>query len=144
MFLTLLFFLIVLIILREFMYLSLKVGQSKNTWKLYKKKCIFINRWFFWSTYKNVKDKFSKNENRIIRYTSIARIYRVFNIFIHILLILQIMISIIFYFGNINNNVLEISYIIYGFSALFIFVFLSIIEFYINKNYHIKRYRKRG
>ena len=127
------------VVLRMHMGIGLWLAMSKKERKAYKSTYSALNRYFFWSAYKAVKDKYSKYERRIIRYKKIAKIYRAMNIILHLELFLMItsqLLALTFEsFKTISPNVGGV----YVFSGLVFFVVLFFIEMYENWRHHKKR-----
>ena len=69
--------------LRGWMALFVRSAMSKSERKRYRQDCSALNRWFFISTHDFLKDKYSKSEGKVIRYSRIAREFRVINILLH-------------------------------------------------------------
>lgn len=64
--------------------------QTKKNWKLYVANVSIVDRWFFWTAPKIMKDKYSKSEKKIIRYSSIAKAYQAINLAIHMALAIEL------------------------------------------------------
>ena len=69
--------------LRGWMALFVRSAMSKSERKRYRQDCSALNRCFFISTRDFLKDKYSKSEGKIIRYSRIARGFCVINILLH-------------------------------------------------------------
>ena len=86
-------FLCMLIILRAYMGLTVRIVLSKKERRKYQADYSWLNRWFFCSVHKIIKDKYSKYEKRTIRYTSIMKVYKAITIVLHIELALVLLLE---------------------------------------------------
>lgn len=72
------------LLLRGIMALLIRDAMSQSERKRYRGNCSAMKRWFFLSTHAFLRDKYSKSEERLIRYSFIAKEYCVINIAIHL------------------------------------------------------------
>ena len=133
-------FFVGLLIVRGYMGLIVRLTLSKKERKKYKEETSFVNRWFFWSAHRFVKDRYSKPEKKVIKYSSVVCIYRVLNAILHILLISTIVVVICNYYEILSDHIVNYAcwcYIIFLLSTL---VLLAIVELASNQRYHKQRY----
>ena len=140
-FIIILVFFIALLVLRSYMWLTIHLTLSKKTRKMYISSLPFIDRWFFWSAPLYIKDKFDKYEKRIIRYTLIVKIYRVLNLYIHVLFVILLLVGILCKLHILPNKTFDYFSFIYIFSIFILLLLVGIIEFSSNKRFHKNRYR---
>lgn len=114
--------------------------QTKKDWKLYVANVPVIDRWFFWTAPKIMKDKYSKSEKKIIHYSSIVKAYQVINIVIHIALTIELVFIFCYAFGFVEEYLFDRICIAYFVVAFLLFVILAIIELKTNSRYHRSRY----
>lgn len=132
-----------LLILRGYMSIGIRVCQTKKNWKLYIANVSMLDRWFFWTAPKIIKDKYSKFEKKMIRYSSIAKVYRAINLAIHIALTIEFVFIFCYALGFAEEYLLDRICIAYFVTAFLLFVLLAVIAFKTNSRYHRSRYRSR-
>lgn len=132
-----------LLILRGYMSVGIRVCQTKKDRKLYIANTSIVDRWFFWTAPKIIKDKYSKFEKKMIRYSSIAKVYRAANLAIHITLAIELVLILCYALGFAEEYLLDWSCIAYFATAFLLFVLLAVIEFKTNSRYHRSRYGRR-
>lgn len=134
-------FFLILLIIRGYMGLTLRLILSKKERKCYQCQFSQLNRWFFGSVHKIIKDKYSKHERKTIRYSAIFGMYKVILSILHIELIaatICVFLSISFeYF----QSILPYCCGLYIISAVLSFVILAMIEVFSHPRYHKNRYK---
>lgn len=130
----------ILLILRGYMSVGIRTYQTKKDWKLYVANVPVIDRWFFWTAPKIMKDKYSKSEKKIIHYSSIVKAYQVINIVIHIALTIELVFVSCYALGLVEEYLFNRVCIAYFVVAFLLFVILAIIELKTNSRYHRSRY----
>ena len=137
-----LFILVELLVCRGYIEAMVICGFTKKEQKEYKCSTSALNRWLLWSTYRMVKDKYSKSERKIIKYTSIFKICRVINVILHLDFIVALMLGLTCsYFDGMSNAFIHFCYTSIALGLL-AFVILAIIEIAYNRQYHKSRYRR--
>ena len=121
------FSLLLLLIIRFYIQLTVRSGLSKKQKNQYKT-LSWINRWFLWSAHLYVKDKFSKYEKKTIRYTLHTKIYRIVNLYLHLLFIIEIIAYFLCKYSVLPEVVVEIPMVIYFFSFLGAFLLMFIVQ----------------
>ena len=122
------------------MSVGIRTYQTKKDWKLYVANVPVIDRWFFWTAPKIMKDKYSKSEKKIIHYSSIVKAYQVINIVIHIALTIELVFVSCYALGLVEEYLFNRVCIAYFVVAFLLFVILAIIELKTNSRYHRSRY----
>lgn len=137
----LVFFLIILLVVRGYMGLTIRLSLSKKERKNYQTNTSILNRWFFVSAHHFVKNKFNKYEKKVIPYPSILKLYRGIMVLLHSELAVVLIFSVL-------SSMLEVFSVVYNYicwtytgSLLVSFILLTIIEFKSNRRYHRNRYR---
>ena len=130
----------ILLILRGYMSAGIRACQTKKDWKLYVANVPVIDRWFFWTAPKIMKDKYSKSEKKIIRYSAIAKAYQVINLAIHIALTIELVFISCYALGLVEEYLFNRVCIAYFVVAFLFFAILAIIELKTNSKYHRSRY----
>ena len=119
---------------------GIRACQTKKDWKLYVANVPVIDRWFFWTAPKIMKDKYSKSEKKIIRYSAIAKAYQVINLAIHIALTIELVFISCYALGLVEEYLFNRVCIAYFVVAFLLFAILAIIELKTNSKYHRSRY----
>ena len=130
----------ILLILRGYMSAGIRAYQTKKDWKLYAANVPIVDRWFFWTAPKIMKDKYSKSEKKIIHYSSIVKAYQVINIVIHIALTIELVFVFCYALEFVEDDLFDRVCIAYFVVAFLLFVVLAIIELKTNSRYHRSRY----
>lgn len=139
----LLFSIAALLALRGFMGTGVRSFLTKNERKKYHANTSGIDRWFFWSVPNLISDRYSKSEKRRISYASTLKAYRVINLAAHIGLTVVLLFIVCYFAGYVGARVLNTVCIAYAIAILLMFVVLAVIEFWMNRRYHLARYRSR-
>ena len=139
----LLFSIAALLALRGFMGTGVRSFLTKNERKKYHANTSGIDRWFFWSVPNLISDRYSKSEKRRISYASTLKAYRVINLAAHIGLTAVLFFIVCNFAGYVGARVLNIVCIAYTIAILLMFVVLAVIEFGMNRRYHLARYRNK-
>lgn len=122
-------------------FFRLRLGKPVKVRK-YKREYSFLDRWFFLSLHKEIKDKYNKAEQRRIKYSSIAKIYYCANMINHVALIIYILFLMIVMFVQASQKVLDgCMYALLILHFVFI-VLISIMTLYEYANYFKKRERR--
>lgn len=132
------------LVLHNYMSISIRLCLSKNEWRCYIRNTGFLDRWFFWSAPQIIRNKYSKRERKMIRYSSMAKAYRMLNIAIHFLGGIELVIVLSYHFEAIHKAIFEWWSIMYFIICFLLFVILSIIELIVNHQYHRSRHRNRS
>ncbi len=130
----------ILLILRGYMSVGSRACQTKKNWKLYVANVSIVDRWFFWTAPKIMKDKYSKSEKKIIRYSSIAKAYQAINLAIHMALAIELVFAFCYALDFVGEYFFNRVCIAYFATAFLLFVILAIIELKTNGRYHRSRY----
>lgn len=130
----------ILLILRGYMSAGIRACQTKKNWKLYVANVSIVDRWFFWTAPKIMKDKYSKSEKKIIRYSSIAKAYQAINLAIHMALAIELVFISCYALGLVEEYLFNRVCIAYFVVAFLLFAILAIIELKTNSKYHRSRY----
>ena len=139
----LLFSIAALLALRGFMGTGVRSFLTKNERKKYHANTSGIDRWFFWSVPNLISDRYSKSEKRRISYASTLKAYRVINLAAHIGLTVVLLFIVCYFAGYVGARVLNTVCIADAIMILLMFVVLAVIEFWMNRRYHLTRYRSR-
>lgn len=134
------FFSIILIVLRGYMGLTVRLALSKKERKKYKESSSLVNRWFFCSTHRVIKDKYDKYEKRTIRYTLIMVIYKYMTIALHCSLLALIMAGLLVYVSKTFCPLFEYACWICTGSDILSILVLSGVALYEGFRYHKNRY----
>lgn len=134
-------FTIILLALRGYMGLTIRLVLNKKERKHYQSSYSLLNRWFFWSTHKKIKDIKDKYEKRTIRYKTIMLLYKCMTIILHFELFALIILCVLTYMNDYYIRIFNTGCWIYTISITCCFVVLTGCEFYSNRRYHINRYR---
>ncbi len=135
-------FLIIFLAIRGWMELSILLPMNKKERKNYRASLSLLDRWFFLSAPKVIKDQKNKYEKRTIRYKIIAMIYRYMVIILQCEMLVLIALGMFRFVSVISDILYSYSCWIYILSAMLSFFVLAGIELYTNFRYHKKRYRK--
>lgn len=119
-------------------FFRLQIGKSAKVRK-YKKEFSFIDRWFFISVHKTVKDKFSKAERRTIGYALISKTYFVVNIFNHALFVLFVAVLVLTAFFSALRVYLNICLIVFVCLHFLIVLLIGIMTYYQHAAYYRER-----
>lgn len=125
--------------LRGWMALFVRCAMSKSERKRYRQDCSALNRWFFISTHNFLKDKYSKSEGKVIRYSCIAREFRVITIFLHAAFAITAA-AMLVHLSDINDHALKViclAYLAFWGCAV---ITLGVTETVIHWKYHRSRY----
>lgn len=139
----LLFSIAALLALRGFMGTGVRSFLTKNERKKYHANTSGIDRWFFWSVPNLISDRYSKSEKRRISYASTLKAYRVINLAAHIGLTVVLLFIVCYFAGYVGARVLNTVCIADAIMILLMFVVLAVIEFWMNRRYHLTRYRNK-
>lgn len=139
----LLFSIAALLALRGFMGTGVRSFLTKNERKKYHANTSGIDRWFFCSVPNLIRNRYSKSEKRRISYASTLKAYRVINLAAHIGLTVVLFFIVCYFAGYVGARVLNIVCIAYAIAILLMFVVLAVIEFGMNRRYHLARYRNK-
>ena len=139
----LLFSIAALLALRGFMGTGVRSFLTKNERKKYHANTSGIDRWFFWSVPNLISDRYSKSEKRRISYASTLKAYRVINLAAHIGLTAVLFFIVCYFAGYVGARVLNTVCIADAIMILLMFVVLAVIEFWMNRRYHLTRYRNK-
>ena len=140
----LLFSIAALLALRGFMGTGVRSFLAKNERKKYHASTSRIDRWFFWSAPNLIRNRYSKSENRRkIPCSSTLKAYRAINLAAYIGLTAVLFFIVCYFAGYVGERVLNIVCIAYAIAILLMFVVLAVIEFGMNRRYHLARYRSR-
>ena len=140
---SLLFSIAALLALRGFMGAGVRSFLTKNERKKYHANTSGIDRWFFWSVPNLISDRYSKSEKRRISYASTLKAYQVINLAAHIGLTVVLLFIVCYFAGYVGAQVLNTVCIAYTIMILLMFVVLAVIEFWMNRRYHLARYRNK-
>jgi len=124
---------------RAFLELTLWSLFPKKGYKKYKKNTTLINRYFLVSAKSMIKDRYSKSEKRIIRYSVIVNVLFYINIIINLAFLMVISGFILFLFNMLNSKIIYLVFLFFLVFILLIFLIYAIIEAYVNYDYHKKR-----
>ena len=138
---TCLVFLCGLIILRAYMALTTYLAFSKKERKKYQADCTLVDRWFFLSAHKIMKNKYSKYEKRTIPYASITKVYRTITITLHAEFALTLLFAALYFVFDSMYEAYTFFCTLYLISIILSIVVLVILEYICNRRYHINRYR---
>lgn len=130
----------ILLILRGYMSAGIRACQTKKNWKLYVANVSIVDRWFFWTAPKIMKDKYSKSEKKIIRYSSIAKAYQAINLAIHMALAIELVFISCYALRLVEEYLFNRVCIAYFVVAFLLFAILAMIELMTNSKYHRSRY----
>ena len=130
-----------LLILRAYMGLIIPIALSKKERKEYLLSTSPIDRWFFWSAPKYVKDKYNKFEKRNIPYIIILKVYRTLTVTLHLLLVIFLIIMVLTFFAIIPTEAIDFLCGIYLVFSVLVLIVLFVIELSTNKRYHRSRYK---
>ena len=130
----------ILLILRGYMSAGIRACQTKKNWKLYVANVSIVDRWFFWTAPKIMKDKYSKSEKKIIRYSSIAKAYQAINLAIHMALAIELVFAFCYALRLVEEYLFNRVCIAYFVVAFLLFAILAMIELMTNSKYHRSRY----
>lgn len=133
-------FTIILLVLRGYMGLSIRLVLNKKERKYYHSSYTPLSRWFFWSTHKVVKDIKNKYEKRTIRYKTIMMIYKQMNLILHIELLTLIALCVFVYIFD-YYRLFRMACCVYTVSVACCILTLTCVEFYTNFRYHRNRYK---
>ncbi len=125
--------------LRGWMALFVRSAMSKNERKRYRQDCSALDRWFFISTHDFLKDKYSKSEGKVIRYSRIAREFRVINILLHAAFAITA-VAMLLHLSDADDRALKVislAYLALWGCAVFT---LGVIEVVTHWKYHRSRY----
>lgn len=125
--------------LRGWMALFVRCAMSKSERKRYRQGCSALNRWFFISTHDFLKDKDSKSEGKIIRYSRIARGFRVINVLLHTAFAIAVA-AMLLHLSDADDRafkVIVLAYLAFWGCAVFA---LGVIETVTHWKYHRSRY----
>lgn len=139
----LLFSIAALLALRGFMGTGVRSFLTKNERKKYHANTSGIDRWFFWSVPNLISDGYSKSEKRRISYASTLKAYRVINLAAHIGLTVVLLFIVCYFAGYVGARVLNTVCIADAIMILLMFVVLAVIEFWMNRRYHLTLYRNK-
>lgn len=132
-----------LLILRMFMEIALKTYVSRKKYKYYKESTKFFDRWFFVSARYIVRDKYSKFERRIIRYTLSMKIIFVLNIILNGSFALEIIVLSATALGLIDGQIADVSTTAFFIMILVLVWALGIIDYCENRRYHQMREKRK-
>ncbi len=130
----------ILLILRGYMSAGIRACQTRKDWKLYDANMPVIDRWFFWTVPKIMKDKYSKSDKKIICYSAIAKAYQVINLAIHIALTIELVFISCYALRLVEEYLFNRVCIAYFVVAFLLFAILAMIELMTNSKYHRSRY----
>ena len=130
----------ILLILRGYMSAGIRACQTKKNWKLYVANVSIVDRWLIWTAPKIMKDKYSKSEKKIIRYSSIAKAYQAINLAIHIALTIELVFISCYALRLVEEYLFNRVCIAYFVVAFLLFAILAMIELMTNSKYHRSRY----
>ena len=133
--------LISLIVVRGYMGLATWLVLSKKERKNYKASHSVLSRWFFWSTYRVVKDKYSKYEKRTIRYKTIMLIYRHITVILHCGLVFLVATGLLLPVFESFHTIFHRACLIYLITVLLSIVVLAGVNLYERLRYHKSRYK---
>lgn len=119
---------------------GIRACQTKKNWKLYVANVSIVDRWFFWTAPKIMKDKYSKSEKKIIRYSSIAKAYQAINLAIHMALAIELVFISCYALRLVEEYLFNRVCIAYFVVAFLLFAILAMIELMTNSKYHRSRY----
>jgi len=139
----LLFSIAALLALRGFMGAGVRSFLTKNERKKYHASTSSIDRWFFWSAPNLIRNRYSKSEKRRISYASTMKAFRAINLAAHIGLTAVLFFIVCYLAGYVGERVLNTVCIAYAIIILLTFVMLAVIEFWMNRRYHLARYGSR-
>lgn len=134
-------FAIILLVLRGYMGLTIRLVLNKKERKHYQTSYSLLSRWFFWSTHKVIKDIKNKYEKRTIRYKAIMMIYKHMTIILHFELFALLILCLLTYMNDDGVRIFNAGCWIYTISVACCFIVLAGCEFYSNRRYHRNRYR---
>ena len=129
-----------MLVLRGYMSMGIRLCQTKKERKFYAVNVSIVDRWFFWTAPKIVKDKYSKFEKKMIHYSSMAKVYRAINLVIHIALAVELVFIMCYSFGFGQEHFIDRICIAYFAISFLSFVLLAVVEFKMNSRYHRSRY----
>ena len=125
--------------LKGWMALFVRCAMSKSERKRYRQGCSALNRWFFISTHNFLKDKYSKSEGKVIRYSHIARGFRVINILLHAAFAITAA-AMLIHLPDADDHVFKVIVLAYlAFWGCAVFT-LGVIETVTHWKYHRSRY----
>lgn len=87
-----------------------------------------------------MKDKYSKSEKKIIRYSSIAKAYQAINLAIHMALAIELVFISCYALRLVEEYLFNRVCIAYFVVAFLLFAILAMIELMTNSKYHRSRY----
>ena len=129
-----------MLVLRGYMSTGIRVCQTKNERKGYAANASIVDRWFFWTAPKIVKDRYSKFEKKMIHYSSMVKVYRAINLVIHIALAVELIFIMCYALGFGQEHFIDRICIAYFAISFLSFVLLAVVEFKMNSRYHRSRY----
>lgn len=130
----------ILLVLRGYMSMGIRICLAKKDRKLYTANVSVIDRWFFWTAPKIVKDKYAKSEKKRIPYSSMVKAYRAVNLVMHIALTAESVSIFCYAFGFVPELFLNWVCAAYFVASFLSFVLLTVIDLTINSRYHRSRY----
>ena len=134
-------FSIILLALRGYMGLTIRLALSKKERKNYQSSYSLLSRWFFWSAYRVIKDKKDKYEKRIIRYKAIMKIYRLITTMLHCGLFFLCIAGLLVSLHKCLQAPFRFACWIYTITVVITIFVLAGIELYENFRYHKNRFR---
>ena len=134
-------FSIILLVLRGYMGLTIRLVLSKKERKTYQSSHSFLSRWFFWSAHQVIKDKKDKYEKKIVRYKVIMRIYRLIVTILHCEWLFLCIAGLLSPLCRCFQPPFYFLCWLYTITLVITFFALAGIEFYVNFRYHKNRYR---
>ena len=136
-------FTIILLLLRGYMGLTLRLILNKKKRKLYQVSYSPLSRWFFLFTYRVVDDIKDKFEKRTIRYKAIMMIYKYIMLILHAELFLLISLCVFIFACDFSFRPFNVGCWVYTCTVICCFLVLAGIELYTNRRYHQYRYRTK-
>lgn len=133
--------LLILLAIRGYMALTVRLSLTKKMRKHYKSEYCLIDRWFFISIPYLVKSKYSKSEKRTIDYPLIMLIYRYLNIINHLLFFAEFILLVLLFLKLMDSFYLYLLIKFFFIVYLVEFLALALVEFLENKKYHLNRYK---
>ena len=129
------------IVCKAFMSLIIRGSFSKGQYKKYKRESGFWERYFIVSTQRYIKDRYSKSEKRVIKYTIMVKVLFYINILLHLAFVIHFFGVLIFGFIDINDVIVGYISLIYFLIILLVFWVYAIMNQYEQREYHRKRSR---
>ncbi len=137
------FGMITLIGARAFLEVMLYSSFRGHGYRSYRKQVHRIDRYFMISAQKLIKDRYSKEERRTIRYSAVVQVLFVLNLLLCVTLLSMIVFGILHLAAVVTAELLSAVCLASLIVALFVFFVCGIIEGSVDRNYHKKRTRRQ-